>query len=59
MLVHAPHPLGRQYVALCLHITRKKGEDGIVNAAKVWLDHLSLPSPSFFLLLHLVLTPDP
>jgi hypothetical protein len=49
MLVHAPHPLGQRYVAVCLHIVHQKGEDGVVNAAKVWLDNLFLPSPSFFL----------
>jgi hypothetical protein len=49
MLLHAPNPLGQRYVAICLHIAHRKGEDGIVNAAKVWLDNLFLPSPSLFL----------
>jgi hypothetical protein len=49
MLLHAPNPLGQRYVAVCLHIAHRKGEDGIVNAAKVWLDNLFLPSPSLFL----------
>ena len=44
MLKHAPHPLGRRYVAICLHIAHQKGEDGVVNAAKAWLDNLLLPS---------------
>ena len=45
MLKHAPHPSGRRYVAVCLHIARQKGADGVVNAAKAWLDNLLLPSP--------------
>ena len=44
MLEHAPHPLGRRYVAVSLHIAHRKGEDGVVNAAKAWLDNLFLPS---------------
>ncbi|KAH9170892.1 hypothetical protein EDB89DRAFT_1218022 [Lactarius sanguifluus] len=40
MLEHAPHPLGRRYVAVSLHIAR---EDGVVNAAKAWLNNLLLP----------------
>ncbi|KAH9168291.1 hypothetical protein EDB89DRAFT_2074117 [Lactarius sanguifluus] len=43
MLEHAPHPLGRRYVAVTLHVARQKGEDGVVNAAKAWLDGLLLP----------------
>ncbi|KAH8995216.1 hypothetical protein EDB86DRAFT_2829534 [Lactarius hatsudake] len=43
MLEHAPHPLGRRYVAVSLHVARQKGEDGVVNAAKAWLDDLLLP----------------
>jgi hypothetical protein len=54
MLVHAPHPLGQRYVAVCLHIAHKKGEDGIVNAAKVWLDNIFLPSARFFFFLRLL-----
>jgi hypothetical protein len=49
MLKHAPHPLGRRYVAICLHIAHQKGEDGVVNAAKAWLDNLLLPSPLVYL----------
>ena len=45
MWKHAPHPSGRRYVAVCLHISRQKGADGVVNAAKAWLDNLLLPSP--------------
>ncbi len=52
MLEHAPHPLGRRYVAVCLHVTNQKGEDGVVNAAKVWLDYLLLPSPFDYLSLY-------
>ena len=44
MLEHAPHPLGRRYVAVSLHIAHRRGEDGVVNAAKAWLDNLFLPS---------------
>jgi hypothetical protein len=44
MLEHAPHPSGKRYVAICLHIAHQKGEDGVVNAAKAWLDNLLLPS---------------
>ncbi|KAH9074124.1 hypothetical protein EDB83DRAFT_2515891 [Lactarius deliciosus] len=43
MLKHAPHPLGRRYVAVCLHVAQQMGEDGLVNAARAWLDHLLLP----------------
>ena len=45
MLKYAPHPKGRRYVAVCLHVAHQKGEEGVVNAAKVWLDNLLLPSP--------------
>ncbi|KAH9033502.1 hypothetical protein EDB85DRAFT_1951170, partial [Lactarius pseudohatsudake] len=45
MLLHAPNSLGQRYVAICLHIAHQKGEDGVVNAAKAWLDNLLLPSP--------------
>src|SRR6266702_1724222 len=45
MLEHAPHPLGRRYVAVSLHVAHQKSEDGVVNAAKAWLDNLLLPSP--------------
>lgn len=50
MLLHAPTPLGQRYVAVCLHIAHQKGEDGIVNAAKAWLDNLFFPSLSIFLI---------
>ncbi|KAH8993056.1 hypothetical protein EDB86DRAFT_2830278 [Lactarius hatsudake] len=43
MLLHAPNSLGQRYVAVCLHIAHKKGEDGVVNAAKAWSDNLLLP----------------
>ena len=49
MLKHAPHSSGRRYVAICLHIAHQKGEDGVVNAAKVWLENLLLPSTFFCL----------
>ena len=44
LLDHAPHPLGKRYVAVCLDIANKKGHDGVVNAAKVWVQYLLLPS---------------
>jgi len=53
MLEHAPHPLGQRYVAICLHIAHQKGEDGVVNAAKAWLDNLLLPSPFLYLYLYI------
>jgi hypothetical protein len=43
MVKDAPHPSGQRYIAVCLHIAHQKGEDGVVNAAKAWLDHLLLP----------------
>ena len=46
MLKYMPHPKGRRYVAVCLHVSHQKGE-GVVNAAKVRLDNLLLPSPFF------------
>ena len=48
MLKHAPHPLGQRYVAICLHIAHQKSEDGVVNAAKAWLDNLLLPCNSHY-----------
>jgi hypothetical protein len=44
MLEHAPHPLGQRYVALSLLVAHQEGEDGVVDAAKAWLDGLLLPS---------------
>jgi hypothetical protein len=61
MLEHAPHPLGRRYVALALHVVHRRGEDGVVNAAKAWLDNLFLPSPFVYLSLYvhqLLMHPD-
>lgn len=52
MLKHAPHPSGRRYVAVCLHIAHQKGGDEVVNAAKAWLDNLLLPSPFVYLSLY-------
>jgi hypothetical protein len=52
MLEHAPHPLGRRYVAVTLHVAHQKGEDGVVDAAKAWLDDLLLPSPIVYLSLY-------
>lgn len=45
MLEYAPDPSGKRYVAVCLHIAQGKGEAGVVNAAKAWMDNLLLPSP--------------
>ena len=52
MLNHAPHPMGQRYVAVSLHIAYKKGEDGVVDVAKAWLDNLLLPSPFVYLTLY-------
>ncbi|KAH9051153.1 hypothetical protein EDB83DRAFT_2627678 [Lactarius deliciosus] len=46
MLEHAPHLLGRRYVAVCLHVANQMGEDEVVNIAKAWLDYLLLPKPT-------------
>ncbi|KAH9015596.1 hypothetical protein EDB85DRAFT_808724 [Lactarius pseudohatsudake] len=43
MLEHAPHPLGRRYVAVCLHVANQMSEDEVVNIAKAWLHYLLLP----------------
>ena len=51
MLQDAPCPSGRRYVAVCLQIAQQKGEDGVVNAAKAWLDYLLLPGASKFVFL--------
>jgi hypothetical protein len=54
MITHAPHYLGKRYVAICLHIAHDKDKSlvkedkepvEVVNAAKAWLDNLLLPSP--------------
>jgi len=45
MLNHAPHPSGERYVAVCLYVAHQKCEDGVVKAAKAWMDKLLLPSP--------------
>ncbi len=37
LLDHAPHPLGKRYIAVCLDIANEKGHDGVVNAARVWM----------------------
>jgi len=44
LLDHAPHPLGKRYIAVCLDIANEKGHDGVVNAARVWMQYLLLPS---------------
>jgi len=45
MIIHAPHPLGRRYVAVCLHIAHQKGKAAaVVNLAKAWMEQLFLPS---------------
>jgi len=43
MLEHAPHPLGKRYIAVALHIAHDKGGDMVVAAAKAWMDNLFLP----------------
>jgi hypothetical protein len=44
LLKYAPHPLGRRYIALSLLAAHQEGEDGLVRAARAWLDGLLLPS---------------
>lgn len=46
MVIHAPHPHGRRYAAVALHIASGRGPDTIVNSANAWLKHLLLPSLS-------------
>lgn len=50
MLTNAPHPCGKRYVAITLHIAHNKGE--VINAAKAWMDYLFLPSEFFNLALY-------
>jgi hypothetical protein len=52
MLEHAPDRLGQRYVAVSLHVAHQKGVDGIVDAAKAWLENLLLPSPFIYLSLY-------
>jgi hypothetical protein len=47
MLEHAPHPPGKRYVSVALHIAQEKGEDTVVDVAKAWMDNLFLPSKFF------------
>jgi hypothetical protein len=58
MLEHAPHPSGQRYVAVSLYVAHQKGEDGVVNAAKAWLDNLILPSLFLYISLFRPLTLD-
>ena len=44
MLEYAPHPLGKRYVAVALHIASKKGGDTVVDLAKAWMEQMFLPS---------------
>jgi hypothetical protein len=53
MLTDAPHPLGQRYVAVCLRIAHQQGKDGVVNAARAWLDNLFLPSPFIYPFLYI------
>ena len=46
MLEHAPDGLGKRYVAIALHIAKGKGEAGVIDVGKAWLEHLFLPSQS-------------
>jgi hypothetical protein len=54
LLNHAPHPLGQRYIALSLLVAHQEGEDGVVRAARAWLDGLLLPSVFiyFYLFVH-------
>ena len=38
---------------VCLHIAQQKGEEGIANAAKAWLDNLLFPSPFIYCSLYI------
>jgi hypothetical protein len=49
LLEHAPHPLGQRHIALSLHVAHQKGLDGVVDAAKAWLDGMLLPSVFVYL----------
>jgi hypothetical protein len=49
MLEHAPHPLGRRYVAIALCIAKGKGQDAVINVAKAWMDYLFIPSEFLYL----------
>jgi hypothetical protein len=45
MIVRAPHSLGRQYVAVALwHFAHRKGEDVVIQVAKIWIEQLFLPT---------------
>ena len=52
MLEYAPHPLGRRYFALALHVAHRRGEDGVIDAAKAWVDNLFYPSVFVYLSLY-------
>ncbi|KAL0952337.1 hypothetical protein HGRIS_006617 [Hohenbuehelia grisea] len=43
MLEHAPHPDGRRYVAVALHIAHGKGLQAVIEVAQAWLDSLFFP----------------
>ncbi|KIM47112.1 hypothetical protein M413DRAFT_422839 [Hebeloma cylindrosporum] len=43
MIIHAPHPLGLRYVAVCLRIAHQKGEDTVFRLANAWMEQLFLP----------------
>ncbi|KAK7458140.1 hypothetical protein VKT23_010048 [Stygiomarasmius scandens] len=43
MLMHAPHPLGKRYVAVSLYIASQKGGDAVVDIARSWMENLFLP----------------
>jgi hypothetical protein len=49
LLEHAPHPLGQRYIALSLHVAHQEGIDGVIDAAKAWLDGMLLPSVFIYL----------
>lgn len=54
MLIHAPHPSGKRYVAINLHIAYRKGSETIVNVAQAWMEDLFLPSKLASILITIV-----
>ncbi|KAF9472842.1 hypothetical protein BDN70DRAFT_886520 [Pholiota conissans] len=43
MLLEAPHPNGKRYIALTLHVVAQKGSEEVERLAKVLLDDFLLP----------------
>ena len=43
MILEAPHPNGKRYIALALHVAARKGSEEVERLAKVLLDDFLLP----------------